>query len=60
MTNQAFRKAKILVHLLVQAFRDWKENVSRKDLDSVYCCDGRECGCGAITIGEAYGEKEYV
>lgn len=60
MNDQTFRKIRILIHLLIQAFFDWKENVSRKDLDSVYCCNGRECGCGAITIGEVYGEKEYA
>lgn len=40
---------------VVQAFHQWREDIWKSDLDSRYCCDGRECGCQGVTIREVYG-----
>ena len=42
-------KAKILMWLIVDAYRIWKKEVMHCDLDARYCCDGNECCCGAMT-----------
>lgn len=33
-------------------FETWKRDVWGNDLDSHYCCDGRECGCQAASWRE--------
>lgn len=57
MDRQIFRKLRILGGLLYYMFDTWRVEVYRHDLDERGCCDGRECGCGAATLGEMYGEK---
>lgn len=42
---------------LTSAFDDWKTNLWRKDLDSFYCCNGRECGCYGTTYRELYQRR---
>jgi hypothetical protein len=54
---QMFRKLRILVRMIADAVWNWREEVLRRDLNETFCCDGRECGCGAATVGEIYGEK---
>lgn len=44
----------MLCHGIEGAIAEWKSDVWRKELDSRYCCDGRECGCGATTVRELY------
>ena len=68
--DQPFFKALLMPHrslgrrgffLLIGAFEEWRTSVWRRDLDSVNCCDGRECCCGAETVREFWyrntGEK---
>lgn len=50
-----FIKIKILIMLLQSAFEEWSINIKNEDLDSRYCCDGRECCCGGATKKEFWG-----
>ena len=53
-----FLKVKwLLTAFLLPAFEDWKTNLWSKDLDSRYCCDGRECGCYGTTYRDMYERK---
>lgn len=47
-------KLRVLRYLLRNAYEEWRDTVWRKDLDSQYCCDGRECCCGGETIQEMW------
>ncbi len=51
---QWHRKIIILYYLLADQIRGWKTEVWDKDLDELYCCDGRECACGGATIGDIF------
>lgn len=53
MNDLAF-KLRILSHLLGAAYDEWRDTIWRKDLDSQYCCDGRECCCGGETLREMW------
>lgn len=44
----------ILKDRLMVEFNIWRKEVWSKDLDSNYCCDGRECGCYGASIREVY------
>ena len=55
--NETIDKLRILRIMTENAFREWKKHVWPRDLDQPYCCDGRECGCGAITTRECYNWK---
>jgi hypothetical protein len=58
--KQTFRKLKILVGMLKETFRHWRNEVWKRDLDELHCCTGQmmdQCACGGITVGEAYGER---
>ncbi len=44
---------------LRSAYEEWKSEVWKKDLDGQYCCDGRECGCYAMTRREMYTDHLY-
>jgi hypothetical protein len=56
-----FDKFRILFRMINFAIADnilmWKKDVWAKDLDSHWCCDGRECCCGGITIRQVWLEK---
>lgn len=54
---QIFRKLKLLPSFLTGAFNTWHTEVWKRDLDALYCCNGRECGCGGCTVGEIFGES---
>lgn len=43
-------KLRVLRYLLRGAWEEWRTSVWNRDLDSTYCCDGRECGCAATTV----------
>ena len=47
-------KLRILRYLIANAFAEWRTSVWSRDLDSSYCCDGRECGCAASTVREVW------
>lgn len=40
---------------LLQSFQEWRTEIWERDLDSRWCCDGRECGCQGMTIREVFG-----
>lgn len=48
--SDALFKLRILWWILSTNFSGWREDVWRKELDSHYCCNGRECCCGGDTI----------
>lgn len=52
--SDALVKLRILWLLAQEAYVGWKASVWSRDLDSLYCCDGRECCCGGMTVREAY------
>lgn len=54
---QTIRKFRILRGMVVMTMQEWRDQIWNRDLDEIYCCDGRECGCGAVTVGEVYGEN---
>jgi hypothetical protein len=51
---QLIDKLKILLTLWQHDYEHWKKDVWPEDLDSRYCCDGRECGCYGMTLRECY------
>lgn len=51
-------KLRILRHMLSAALDEWINQIWRRDLDSTYCCDGRECGCNAATLRDIYAPQE--
>lgn len=53
--KDAFSKARILICMLSGTFETWRSSVLAEDLDALYCCDGRECGCGGVTNRELWG-----
>lgn len=55
---EAIAKIKILATFLRAGFEEWREYVWRKELDAPYCCDGRECGCGALTVRQIYTQHQ--
>ena len=50
----ALFKARILWWLVRGAIDQWRETVASVDLDTRYCCDGRECGCAGSTHREIW------
>lgn len=50
-----FFKLRVLRWMVGNAYEEWRDSVWRRDLDSSYCCDGRECGCAATTVRELWG-----
>lgn len=52
--SERIEKIGMLWSFLSKAFTEWRDEVWRSDLDAHYCCDGRECGCGGITVRGAY------
>lgn len=47
-------KLRILWIWLHGSYETWRSDVWAVDLDSQYCCDGRECGCYGATYREVY------
>ena len=47
-----FTKLRQLYLWELNAFYEWKHEIWSRDLDERYCCDGKECGCGGMTIRE--------
>lgn len=53
-------KLRILRDGVIGVYEWWKDDIWPRDLDETYCCDGRECGCGGVTVREAHlTEKMY-
>jgi hypothetical protein len=52
--RDAITKFGILWMLLRHTVSDWRRDIWRNDLDAHYCCDGRECGCYAMTWRDVY------
>jgi hypothetical protein len=51
-------KLQILCYWLADSFRSWRDQVWARDLDSQYCCDGRECGCYGATVRDVLTPAE--
>lgn len=47
-------KLRVLRWMLASAYGEWRSSVWERDLDSHYCCNGHECGCGASTVRELW------
>ena len=47
-------KFRVLRLMIASTFEEWRTGVWERDLDSPYCCNGRECGCGASTVREIW------
>lgn len=47
-------KIRLLPHFIAMGIDEWKREIWRRDLDSAYCCDGRECGCYAMTTRDVW------
>jgi hypothetical protein len=48
------KKLIVLWNMLRATLQEWRETVWAKDPDGLYCCNGRECGCEAITNREVW------
>lgn len=55
MSNLIF-KFRVLYWWMLYAFDDYKSEVWRRDLDDLYCCDGRECCCGGETVRDLWSQ----
>ena len=51
---QIITKLKILKMWISDAFHGWHEQIWKRDLDERYCCDGKMCGCGGMTLRDIY------
>ena len=54
MTDFIF-KLRVLLYVLADAYTNWRNDVWLRELDTRWCCDGRECGCGGSTVREIWG-----
>lgn len=54
MNADVIFKLRVLRYLLVSAYEEWRDSVWKRELDSRFCCDGYECGCGASTVREMW------
>lgn len=50
-------KLRVLRWMLMDSVEQWRAEVWQRDLDSSYCCDGRECGCMATTVRELWSHN---
>ena len=48
------KKIKVLYWMILSTYEAWKEDLWSRDLDDIYCCDGRDCACGGATIEEMW------
>lgn len=55
---QVIDKIRILFGWWHDQFDFWRKEILHRDLDSYWCCNGRECGCGGGTIREMFLPKE--
>lgn len=53
--RDAIIKLRILFHFISNAFDSWRHEVWNRELDELYCCDGRECVCGGLSVLEVMG-----
>lgn len=49
-----FFKFKILYWLILDTCGTWKAEVWKRDLDERFCCDGRDCACGGMTVKDSW------
>jgi hypothetical protein len=56
--SDALAKLSILRDMLRSAFTEWKSEVWSRDLDSRWCCSGRECGCYGVTVRQVWLREE--
>lgn len=47
-------KLRLLRIFISDATDTWRELVWNRELDSNYCCDGRECCCGGETVRQVF------
>lgn len=51
-------KLMILRDMLCAAYGEWKQGVWDRDLDALWCCDGKECCCcGGSTVREVFRHR---
>lgn len=50
-------KLTILFVMIADTKRAWDSEIRNKDLDEPFCCDGNECGCEGMSIGELWGKS---
>ena len=50
--RDAIIKLRILFGFIAGAFDSWRREVWDRELDELYCCNGRECACGGLTVLE--------
>lgn len=43
---------------ILRAWAEWRREVWSKDLDALYCCNGRECGCRGATVSDVFDPQE--
>jgi hypothetical protein len=48
------KKLKAFWPYLQMAFESWKSDIWDKDLDELYCCNGKECCCGGLSVRETH------
>ena len=56
--KQTVDKLRILVRLIASSIRGacrfWRAEIWPSDLDSSYCCDGKDCGCYGDSFRKMY------
>ena len=63
MLDALWKLRVLLRYFAPHAWRDWRDEVWRKELDAYACCAGFECGCGGATTRELwrhYMGDDYV
>lgn len=58
--SDVFLKLHILWLWMIADFEHWRDDVWKKDLDQAYCCSGRECGCGGMSIRDVYLPNKVI
>jgi hypothetical protein len=49
-------KLRVFWNMFRAFLQDWREEVWDKDPDAYHCCNGRECGCYAMTNREVWDD----
>lgn len=58
--RDALFKLRILRVMLGGAYTEWRDYIANRDLDGLYCCDGRECCCGGETLREMWANTDEM
>lgn len=52
--SDAILKLQILRDMLRSSYGEWRREVWGRDLDENYCCSGRECCCGGMSVRQMW------